>query len=95
MGRGKGWYVAIPSVRVSVFRHEVVVGRVCRLRVGQSQSPRFGSRCFVRGSYAGIRRLLRLALLSQSPRFGSRCFVWKFLFTRFRVPGVSEWVLSV
>jgi hypothetical protein len=21
--------------------------------------------------------------------------VWKFMFTRFRVPGVSEWVLSV
>ena len=44
--------VAIPSVRVSVFRQEPDPARILqeiRGRKGLSQSPRFGSRCFVRG----------------------------------------------
>ena len=39
----------------------------------ESQSPRFGSRCFVRMVCTPLHALRYKA--SQSPRFGSRCFV--------------------
>ena len=65
--------VAIPSVRVSVFRPYIdVLMRIIEGRV--SQSPRFGSRCFVMKEHA---EEIQYHVESQSPRFGSRCFVKK------------------
>jgi len=66
--------VAIPSVRVSVFRP----GRRLTTFAGgwnpgsTSECPRFGSRCFVQ--IHGLARPPDMMSASQSPRFGSRCF---------------------
>ena len=74
-----GWRVAIPSVRVSVFRRRVALnGSAPACLSARSQSPRFGSRCFVLPCLLGV-QLLRLLAPSQSPRFGSRCFVICYL----------------
>ena len=65
--------VAIPSVRVSVFRRERRVPEVQSREA--SQSPRFGSRCFVYVRTETEAPVFTLRGGSQSPRFGSRCFV--------------------
>ena len=68
-------HVAIPSVRVSVFRRDKYEGRRKQNAAEKgSQFPRFGSRCFVL-FFQRLYELPELTELSQSPRFGSRCFV--------------------
>ena len=73
-------WVAIPSVRVSVFRRRAVRSSPRRRCTPvPSQSPRFGSRCFVPPGRAAA-AAVRPVLASQSPRFGSRCFVLGYRF---------------
>ena len=50
-------------------------GFVVRMYARRSQSPRFGSRCFVVLRESIVTTPAVQGLMSQSPRFGSRCFV--------------------